>query len=233
MCLRACFEEDDCSFVSYRGGLCSMFTIGNATQNGGDTVYKLDYQLKQTTCRRLPLAPQVEFHLIPLPELQSQSRMMELLDKQAFVHFTVMHIFLVERFGYFFTKNTSEIPKEGEKFNYSLVFAKNPQPECVSIPVFQKATDVDWHKLYFGDIYNVTGYEFLDAYALRMHLGNVTSVEVVKSSPTFAKKTSIILNFEPKSLLIPLGLSDAKQAIFIANVLDVNNTPIMDTVGGI
>ncbi|CAJ0595847.1 unnamed protein product [Cylicocyclus nassatus] len=60
----------------------------------------------------------------------------------------------------FYVNNISKIP--GCVIDTRYVFAMEPNPECVSVPVFQRASQ---HRLYFGDVYNVTGYTFLHAYA--------------------------------------------------------------------
>ncbi|EYC08240.1 hypothetical protein Y032_0067g67 [Ancylostoma ceylanicum] len=43
-----------------------------------------------------------------------------------------------------------------------IIFAKDPQDGCTSIPVFTRASH---RRLYFGNVYNTSGYIFLNAYA--------------------------------------------------------------------
>ncbi|KHJ84122.1 hypothetical protein OESDEN_16168 [Oesophagostomum dentatum] len=43
-----------------------------------------------------------------------------------------------------------------------LTFARNPQLHCTSVPVF---TRTGHRRLFFGDVYNTTGYIFMNAYA--------------------------------------------------------------------
>ncbi|KAK6754890.1 hypothetical protein RB195_013707 [Necator americanus] len=42
-----------------------------------------------------------------------------------------------------------------------LWFTKNPEPQCTPVPVFVQANH---RRLFFGNVYNTTGYYFLNAY---------------------------------------------------------------------
>ncbi|CAJ0595601.1 unnamed protein product [Cylicocyclus nassatus] len=137
--------------------------------------------------------------------------MRELLAKDT-IALTVVHMY--KKNGYIFTKSEAAFP-DGTAPIRSLVFAKNPQPECVSVPVFQKA---DQHKLYFGDIYNVTGYEFLHAYAFTTYCAcEGTCCGQVQLTERKVKITGSVYGFD-------YVISDANQTLYIANFLTKDNS---------
>ncbi|CAJ0595786.1 unnamed protein product [Cylicocyclus nassatus] len=162
LCLRTCFEESDCTFVQYNENVCTIFKSGEVNQVGRGNVYALDRQLVLPTCERpLPLAQNVEFQQLPEPvEAQSEARKAQLLAMNTTASLTIIDIIGLSG-SRFFLKDVTKMP-DGAIILSRLVFAKEPNPECVSVPVFQRASQ---RRLYFGDVYNVTGYTFLDAYA--------------------------------------------------------------------
>ncbi|CAJ0595849.1 unnamed protein product, partial [Cylicocyclus nassatus] len=162
ICLRACFEESDCAFVRYDENVCTIFKSGEVNQVGRGNVYELDRQLVLPTCERpLPLAPNVEFQQLPEPTMaQSGSRKAQLLAMNSTASLTIIDSVYLSG-SFFYLNYISKIPNGGS-FDARFVFAKEPNPECVSVPVFQRASQ---RRLYFGDVYNVTGYTFLHAYA--------------------------------------------------------------------
>ncbi|VDN27597.1 unnamed protein product [Cylicostephanus goldi] len=75
------------------------------------------------------------------------------------------------------------------------------------------------HKLYFGEIYNVTGYEFLDAYAFTTYCaceGTCCGQVRLTTSNTIAYQE---VNLGPLNHV----MSDAEQTLYIANVLNYDN----------
>ncbi|CAJ0595599.1 unnamed protein product [Cylicocyclus nassatus] len=108
-CLLTCYEEENCTYVEYQEGVCTIFKDGETHQDGGNNMYKLDCQLTLPACPHcLPLAPEVEFQTLPVPKIeQSKTRMRELLAKDA-VALTVVHIY--DKNGYIFTKSEAAFP---------------------------------------------------------------------------------------------------------------------------
>ncbi|CAJ0595779.1 unnamed protein product [Cylicocyclus nassatus] len=162
ICLRACFEESDCTFVQYNENMCTIFENGEVNQVGRGNVYELDRQLELPTCERpLPLAPNVEFQQLPVPTVaQSESRKAQLLAMNTTASLTIIDRVSLNG-SWFYLNDISKLPNR-DILSSRYVFAMEPNPECVSVPVFQRASQ---HRLYFGDVYNVTGYTFLHAYA--------------------------------------------------------------------
>ncbi|VDN29403.1 unnamed protein product, partial [Cylicostephanus goldi] len=65
--------------------------------------------------------------------------------------------------GYsFFVTNTTVAADNWNATNIKLFFSRKPGKNCTAVPVFHRA---DYRRLYFGEIYNVTGYYFYNAYA--------------------------------------------------------------------
>ncbi|CAJ0595788.1 unnamed protein product [Cylicocyclus nassatus] len=142
--------------------MCTIFKSGEVNQVGRGNVFALDRQLVLPTCERpLPLAPNLEFQQLPKPtEAESEAKKAQLLAMNTTAPLTIIDEIALSG-TVFYLKDISKMP-DAAHLNYRLVFAKAPIPECVSVPVFQRASQ---RRLYFGDIYNVTGYTFLDAYA--------------------------------------------------------------------
>ncbi|CAJ0595606.1 unnamed protein product [Cylicocyclus nassatus] len=218
LCLVTCYEEGDCTFVKYFEGVCTIFGNGETHQAGGDNVYKLDCQLTLTTCRRLPLASELKFQKLQEPKSkQSKTRIRELLAKNI-VSLTTLYMF--KKNGAFFFSKSESAFTDGTVPRRGLVFAKNPQPECVSVPVFLKAKAglqfgySGQHKLYFGSVYNVTGYEFLDAYAFTTYCAcdGICCGQVPLTKNTIGDANDYVQGLQP-------DISDVEQVLYIANVL--------------
>ncbi|CAJ0595850.1 unnamed protein product [Cylicocyclus nassatus] len=212
ICLRTCFEESDCTFVQYNQNVCTIFKSGEVNQVGRGNVYELDRQLALPTCERpLPLAPDVEFRQLPKPTVaQSESRKAQLLAINTTASLTIIKAFYLGN-SWFYLSDISKLPASpGSRY----VFAKEPNPECVSVPVFSRASQ---HRLYFGDVYNVTGYTFLHAYAFTHRCacegiccGSFPIREIFTGSTYYYDN-------------VTAGSSDMNQTLYIAGVLYSDN----------
>ncbi|EYC25258.1 hypothetical protein Y032_0012g1788 [Ancylostoma ceylanicum] len=96
-----------------------------------------------------------------------------------------------------------------------LWFSTNTQDHCTSIPVFTRANH---RRLYFGNVYNVTGYIFMNAFAFagsctcdsNACCGSLTIKEFLSAKDQYAYTTTA--QFPGKTP------SDVDQTFYIANV---------------
>ncbi|CAJ0595795.1 unnamed protein product [Cylicocyclus nassatus] len=212
--------------------MCTIFKSGEVNQVGRGNVFALDRQLVLPTCERpLPLASNVEFQQLPEPtEAQSDARKVQLLAINTTAPLTIIDWIGLSG-SVFYSKDISKMPdaalnhgslndSEAHKLDFRLVFAKEPNPECVSIPVFQRASQ---RRLYFGDVYNVTGYTFLDAYAFTdrcacagICCGQVSIFErFAYGSYHYFHQSSVGL------------ITEVSQTLYIAGILNAENRTVL------
>ncbi|CAJ0595796.1 unnamed protein product [Cylicocyclus nassatus] len=201
--------------------MCTIFKSGEVNQVGRGNVFALDRQLVLPTCERpLPLAPDVEFQQLPVPAVtQSDTRKAQLLAMNTTASLTIID--MIDLSGsYFYVKDISKMP-DAARLIRRLVFAKAPNPECVSVPVFQRASQ---RRLYFGDVYNVTGYTFLDAYAFT---GRCACAGICCGQVPIREKFMYgryYYNFDRTSGEVE---TDVKQTLYVAGILDAHNRTIL------
>ncbi|CAJ0596048.1 unnamed protein product [Cylicocyclus nassatus] len=154
-CLQTCCVERDCTYVQYGLSLCTIFKEGNEVQSGINMVYFVDRQLVFPQCS-LSIASTAEFQTNP--RLKDGAIEMEALTELNDTAYSIVYQFDKDNSFYF----SQDAPLDSDPPLNAYYFAKYSLPNCVSVPVF---TDENARKLYLGDTYNDTGYNFMNAYA--------------------------------------------------------------------
>ncbi|CAJ0591647.1 unnamed protein product [Cylicocyclus nassatus] len=156
-CLRACYEESECVFVTYNEGTnhCNLYRQGNSTKSNG---YVLTREETDASCTTELASDNISFQKIPHRVNSTKS------ECNNTARHDVAVIKYYDHFNYRFFLHSSM--KEGNwgrsVGNFSLLFSKKTAENCTSVPVFHKA---NLRRLYFGEAYNTTGYYFYNAYA--------------------------------------------------------------------
>ncbi|CAJ0607360.1 unnamed protein product [Cylicocyclus nassatus] len=154
LCLNICYDQRQCKFVHYSEDNCTIYGSGNIPYYSCEITYKLDRTLTSSFCTfEIPIRRNVEFK--PIEVLHDQDVVCSGLPSEV----TTIHMYLTEKLLAIYSisdliGNYTEVQR--------LFFAKTPQSHCTSIPVFTGASN---SRLYFGDVYNTSGYYFLNAYA--------------------------------------------------------------------
>ncbi|CAJ0592912.1 unnamed protein product [Cylicocyclus nassatus] len=119
--------------------------------------YELDRTLTLPSCPwEVALRPTVEFKPV---EMQPDE---EVTCSELPFQVTTIHVFFTGS-GIPLYSNSALMEKFSEaQRRFRLYIASEPQSQCVSVPVF---TGASRSRLYFGQIYNTTGYYFLGGYA--------------------------------------------------------------------
>ncbi|CAJ0603475.1 unnamed protein product [Cylicocyclus nassatus] len=155
-CLNVCYDEGHCKFVHYSKNNCTLYDSGSITYTPSEVTYELDRKLSDwPTCKKeVPIRKNVQFK--PIEVKSTEGVECNGLPKDVTVIFT-----------YLTEGNTTVLMGKSDLFgNFTamqrLIFSRTPQERCVSVPVFSGASNT---KLYFGHVYNTSGYYFMDAYA--------------------------------------------------------------------
>ncbi|EYC08249.1 hypothetical protein Y032_0067g70 [Ancylostoma ceylanicum] len=157
LCLTACYDEYDCTFVEYFQGSCTVYENGSEDHFGRGKVFELDRQLSRGSCSRsLVVGPTVEFRTIVSDREDNMTNCSGSPNSK-----TMINVFRQNNLLRFYS-NSETLLANGRKPFRRLVFATNPQKHCTSVPIFTRANH---RRLYFGSAYNVTGYIFLNAFA--------------------------------------------------------------------
>ncbi|CAJ0591371.1 unnamed protein product [Cylicocyclus nassatus] len=154
MCLRACYEEVECEVVNYEENTrsCAMYRGGNSTEPG----YILSRGETDAACTLIEISDtDIAFQKIPSQDLAKVecNVMSDVAAISTYENST----------GYrFFILRPNNISEYWEDMHYRLLFSKKKEETCTPVPIFHKA---NYRRLYFGEIYNTTGYYFYNAYA--------------------------------------------------------------------
>ncbi|CAJ0601639.1 unnamed protein product [Cylicocyclus nassatus] len=154
-CLRACYEESDCAVVEHDetdDNYCRLYKEGN----GSVEAYVLSREATDSSCMTETTTTDVRFQKIPRRENVKKGKCTSTQNV------TVIMPYKREGRYRFFVPESSRIPYDWDRMNFKLTFSSKPEPTCTSVPVFHRA---DYRRLYFGEVYNVTGYYFHNAYA--------------------------------------------------------------------
>ncbi|CAJ0601320.1 unnamed protein product [Cylicocyclus nassatus] len=155
LCLRACYDEKECKVAEYNetNGFCRLYRQGNTGKVKG---YELTREDTDSSCMTETFTSDIAFQKIkPLQEIPKTSQCQTLAKSDK----TVIKTFKTnEGYRVFFTNS----PPEWNATKPWLVLSKKAEKGCASVPVFHKANH---RRLYFGEIYNTTGYYFFDGYA--------------------------------------------------------------------
>ncbi|EYC44960.1 hypothetical protein Y032_0444g1565 [Ancylostoma ceylanicum] len=157
VCILACYEEVDCVYVDYVGNLCSIYAGGRSRHTPTGTAFELDRKLLSPSCsRRVEVGQLVTFQKYPAPSISQGS-----CAGNPSTPTTTISIYRNSG-ARFLTNIPNPTLPAGAAVARRILLAKEPQSNCKPLPVFTRANH---RRLFFGSIYNVTGYYFLDGYA--------------------------------------------------------------------
>ncbi|CAJ0595787.1 unnamed protein product [Cylicocyclus nassatus] len=222
--------------------MCTIFQSGEVNQAGRGKLFELHRQLVLPTCKRpLPLAPNVEFQQLPEPTVaQSESRKAQLLAMNTTASLTIIDWVYLSG-SVFYLKNT-KIPDAaghirrprgrrqrkkqiGMFLNFNemdefTVLLKSQQTMMLST-IGEYLHDLCQRRLYFGDVYNVTGYTFLNAYAFTdrcacagICCGQVPIHESIEHGLYYYSYNEALDNQK----------TEVNQTLYIAGILNADNT---------
>ncbi|CAJ0601337.1 unnamed protein product [Cylicocyclus nassatus] len=156
-CLRACYDESECKVVEYNetDGFCRLYREGKVGPIKG---YELKRDETDSSCMTETSTSDVAFQRIP--PRQEDDRDFTCKDLAA-PDKTVIVPFERERYRFFFS-NTSRTSSKWTTVGPRLSLSKKAEETCTPVPVFHKANH---RRLFFGEIYNTTGYYFFNGYA--------------------------------------------------------------------
>ncbi|CAJ0591626.1 unnamed protein product [Cylicocyclus nassatus] len=156
-CLRACYEESECAVVQYNetdDGYCRLYRSGKTDRKVQG--YVLFREETDSSCMSEITTGELSFQKIPRQESAITvecSMTHDVAVIQPYEHNEKYRFFLLEPANPQLTMQA-----RGPR----LFFSKKPEKYCTAVPVFHRANS---HRLYFGKIYNATGYFFYNAYA--------------------------------------------------------------------
>ncbi|KHJ87981.1 PAN domain protein [Oesophagostomum dentatum] len=206
LCLATCVDELDCAFVGYSERNCTVFTDGNnrlMMSNG--SLLKLERDTPRPECpTRVKFGIPVKFQQIAVDKTDNTT------CSGLPTATTVIFAFLDSNNYRFFGKEDENFFTGMSKGNI-LTFARHPQLHCASVPVFARAGR---RRLFFGSVYNTTGYTFMDAYAFTSKCACESGAccgitEIREYTP--GNKTYVY------AMNSPFLLSDLDQSFFIAS----------------
>ncbi|CAJ0592114.1 unnamed protein product [Cylicocyclus nassatus] len=156
-CLRACYEENECAVVEYREneeGYCRLYREGDTHSVKGG--YTLSRGETNSSCKLIEtLDFDVSFQEITGQENSSEAECSVMPDVAVLQPY--------DKVKYrFFVPDSTKVAENWVASEFRLLFSKKAEVSCTSVPVFHKANH---RRLYFGEIYNTTGYTFYNAYA--------------------------------------------------------------------
>ncbi|CAJ0591367.1 unnamed protein product [Cylicocyclus nassatus] len=157
MCLRACYEEINCAFVTYEEDMaerCRLFESGDG--NGQRSGYILLREETDAACTLIEISDaDIAFQKIPYQEVA------EVECSNAVSDVAIISPYVSHGKYRFFVLNSAKVPDWTAK-KHRLFISKRKEETCTAVPIFHKANH---RRLYFGEVYNTTGYYFYDAYA--------------------------------------------------------------------
>ncbi|CAJ0601338.1 unnamed protein product [Cylicocyclus nassatus] len=155
-CLRACYDERECKVVEYNetNGFCKLYKQGTIGTVKG---HELRRDETDSSCMTEISTSDIAFQKIkPLQKIPKIPQCQNLTKSN---DVTVIGTSKTsDGYRVFFTTS----PSEWTATKPWLVLSKKAEKGCASVPVFHKANH---RRLYFGEIYNTTGYYFFDGYA--------------------------------------------------------------------
>ncbi|CAJ0595147.1 unnamed protein product [Cylicocyclus nassatus] len=176
-CLRACYEEKECKAVHYNEEerSCQLVRIGKGDGIVFEELYVLSREETDSSCMTETSIREIPFQSIPKKGNTFEKRFDKMPDVaviQPYDHLGNYHFFL---------HSHDKKPIDYNATGPTLFFSRKAEETCTSVPVFRKANR---RRLYFGEIYNTTGYFFYDAYAFADHcvspLGECLGIDAIQ-----------------------------------------------------
>ncbi|CAJ0592925.1 unnamed protein product [Cylicocyclus nassatus] len=175
LCLNICYDHHMCKFVHYSEDNCTVYESGTILYLPVANTYELDRTLTLPSCsREVLLRPTVEFKPIEVP-LKEGVTCSGFPSKLTTIHTYLPNKMKVPLYSISdLMGNFTEVQR--------LYFASEPQSQCVSVPVF---TGASHSRLYFGDVYNTTGYSWMRMPSLESaHVRLALAAEIWRSTNT-------------------------------------------------
>ncbi|KAK6753507.1 hypothetical protein RB195_012851 [Necator americanus] len=176
LCMSACYEENDCTFVKYDEGVCTIYIDGTDVQLPSDRVFEINRNLTDPSCEcKISTPKEMAFKRIAAKTRDTR------LCRETPNDVTAVYEYVKDSLRFYSTDSSGFLPG-GTRPNYNSVlskvgegiahpgnifarleflFTRNPEPQCTAVPVFVRANH---RRLFFGDVYNTTGYYFLNGY---------------------------------------------------------------------
>ncbi|KHJ96026.1 PAN domain protein, partial [Oesophagostomum dentatum] len=156
LCLAACFDEADCTFVEYSERTCTVLIDGNNSMMSNGSLLKFERDVSIPECATsVKFGSPVEFQQIRADKTENVT-----CSGLPSATTVISTFYDANRYRFFAKENENVF--SGMKAGIRMTFAKDPQQHCASVPVFTRAGR---RRLFFGSVYNRTGYIFMDAYA--------------------------------------------------------------------
>ncbi|KAK6754889.1 hypothetical protein RB195_013706 [Necator americanus] len=160
-CMMACYQDSDCTFVQYEASTCTVFKQGSNAQQPNAETYQIYRQEERSSCHRsMKVGQEVTFETVQAKSSDSSKSCTDDAPDAPIVVYRYSDTSL----RFYSTDSSGFVP--GRNGVQRLWLTKNPDPQCTAVPVFAQA---NYRRLFFGNVYNTTGYYFLNAYAFAEH----------------------------------------------------------------
>ncbi|KAK6754878.1 hypothetical protein RB195_013698 [Necator americanus] len=155
-CLMACYQDTACTFVQYESSVCKIFKEGTNTQQPSAATFQIYREQEGSSCySSLKIGKEVTFKTI-----QAKPTDTSIICNTGPNAPIIIRMYKYQGIRFYSTDSSGFLP-DGSPPDRKLWLTKNPEPQCTAVPVFLQANH---RRLFFGNVYNTTGYYFLNGY---------------------------------------------------------------------